>query len=76
MVKTLMIKSQGMQFLSNLSFWTKMVTYNSFTEYLTLITQVLTEGYRVGSGQEEGVRMIEGQNVLTPAAVLCIIFKG
>ena len=53
-----------------------MVTYNSFTEYLTLITQVLTEGYRVGSGQEEGVRMIEGQNVLTPAAVLCIIFKG
>lgn len=71
MVKTCMIKLRGMQFLSNLSFRTKIVTYNSFTEYLTLITQVMTEGYRVGSGQrgEEGVRKIEGQNVLEP--VLC-----
>ena len=68
MVKTLMIKSQGMQFLSNLSFWTKIVTYNSFTEYLTLTTQLITEGYGVGSGQGrgEGVRTIEGQNVLAP----------
>ena len=40
----------------------------SFTENLTLITQVVTEGYRVGrgGGAGRGENNIEGQNVLTP----------
>ena len=46
----------------------------SFTENLTLITQVITEGYRVGSeggggGAGRGENNIKGQNVLTP--MLC-----